>query len=231
MALFKFSSFSLTDGSCNVSDQLRHNPAADPAVGEPGALPDARLVELTLSGKRDAFDLLIQRHQRKALAVSYRLLGNGHDAAEVTQDAFLKAFSSLNTLEDADKFSGWLMRIVSNLSLNRRRDRKRSAPLPVDDVFGGNAQMPMDAAKRFGTPAADNPELQAENQELGKRLLAAIDQLPEKQRLAMVMFMVRELPQKDIAQALGCSVEAVKWHVFQGRKKLKELLRDLIEEN
>ena len=62
--------------------------------------------------------------------------------------------------------------------------------------------------------------------EMGERLQAALGELPEKQRLALVMFAIEGLPQKDVAEALGCSVEAVKWHVFQGRKKLKEMLKE-----
>jgi len=58
------------------------------------------------------------------------------------------------------------------------------------------------------------------------RLQEALNQLPEKQRLAIIMFTMQEMPQKQVAEALECSVEAVKWHVFQGRKKLKELLKD-----
>jgi RNA polymerase sigma-70 factor (ECF subfamily) len=61
---------------------------------------------------------------------------------------------------------------------------------------------------------------------MGKRLQQALNQLPDKQRLAIVMFTIEEMPQKQVAEALGCSVEAVKWHVFQGRKKLKEMLKD-----
>src|SRR3712207_8101476 len=89
-----------------------------------GAPTDGQLVERVLSGERGAFDELVRRYQRQAVAVSYRLLGNSHDALEVTQDAFLKAFSSLATLQKSEAFGGWLMRIVSNLSLNFRRDRK-----------------------------------------------------------------------------------------------------------
>ena len=62
--------------------------------------------------------------------------------------------------------------------------------------------------------------------ELGKRLQSALQELPEKQRLAIVMFTIEQMPQKQVADTLGCSVEAVKWHVFQGRKKLRELLKD-----
>src|SRR6476619_3414078 len=88
------------------------------------ALPsDGQLVTQALEGDRPAFDQLIVRYQRQAVAVSYRLLGNTQDALEVTQDAFLKAFTSLSSLQKPEAFGGWLMRIVSNLSLNFRRSR------------------------------------------------------------------------------------------------------------
>jgi RNA polymerase sigma-70 factor (ECF subfamily) len=71
-----------------------------------------------------------------------------------------------------------------------------------------------------------DPVRSLESQELGRKLQEALNQLPEKQRLAIVMFTIQEMPQKQVAEALQCSVEAVKWHVFQGRKKLKELLKE-----
>ena len=61
---------------------------------------------------------------------------------------------------------------------------------------------------------------------MGRRLQTALAELPEKQRLAIVMFTIEQMPQKQVAEALNCSVEAVKWHVFQGRKKLKEMLKE-----
>ena len=61
---------------------------------------------------------------------------------------------------------------------------------------------------------------------MGRKLQQALQQLPEKQRLAIIMFTIEEMPQKQVAETLQCSVEAVKWHVFQGRKRLREILRD-----
>lgn len=213
-----------------MSEPLKDNPATngDACASQPDSTSDAQLVEITMAGKRQAFDELIRRHQRKALAVSYRLLGNSHDAAEVTQDAFMKAYASLRTLEDPERFGGWLMRIVSNLSLNRRRGRRQTSELPIDDMLGGSERFA--SAEPGSTGRADDPYRQLEGKELGKRLLTALDQLPEKQRLAIVMFTIRELPQKDVAQAMNCSVEAVKWHVFEGRRKLREILKDLLTE-
>src|ERR1044071_5414991 len=96
---------------------------------------DGQLVVQANDGDRKAFDELIVRYQRQAVAVSYRLLGNSNDALEVTQDAFLKAFTSLATLQKPEAFGGWLMRIVSNLSLHYRRRRKIRRQLPLDDAL------------------------------------------------------------------------------------------------
>src|SRR5262245_20723530 len=103
----------------------------DASSPERGSPTDGWLVQLVRAGRREAFDTLIARHQRQAVAVSYRLLGNTQDALEVSQDAFLKAFTSLQTLQKPEAFGGWLMRIVSNLSLNYRRSRKVRAQLPL----------------------------------------------------------------------------------------------------
>src|SRR5207302_6843176 len=89
-----------------VSDMMEPN-ASDPADVTPGPSPsDGELVRRTLATDRGAFDQLVRRYQRQAVAVSYRLLGNSHDALEVTQDAFLKAYSSLNTLQKPEAFGG-----------------------------------------------------------------------------------------------------------------------------
>lgn len=194
---------------------------------EQKTLSDGILVRQVLAGQRDAFDELIRRYQRQAVAVSLRLLGNSHDALEATQDAMLKAYSSLATLEKPEAFGGWLMRIVSNLSLNYRRSRKIRQQLPLDELLG-----PVEPTQADGpgigesTGRTQDPLRAVEGIELGKRLQEALNQLPEKQRLAIVMFTIEQMPQKQVAEALNCSVEAVKWHVFQGRKRLRELLKD-----
>ena len=87
-----------------------------------------------------------------------------------------------------------------------------------DESQGGGEWMSKDA----------DPQHTLESREMGAKLQWALQQLPEKQRLAIVMFTIEEMPQKQVAEALECSVEAVKWHVFQGRKKLRELLKDVI---
>src|SRR4051794_38529797 len=205
----------------------------DPPSHDDDAKPDptdGALVERVLGGDRKAFDDLVRRYQRQAVAVSYRLLGSSHDALEVTQDAFLKAFSSLATLQKPEAFGGWLMRIVSNLSLNYRRSRKTRSQLPLDDLLG-----PTEGARQAAGQAGGSSDWMSQSgdpvhllasEEMGRKLQQALAQLPEKQRLAIIMFTIDQMPQKQVAETLGCSVEAVKWHVFQGRKKLKEILKE-----
>lgn len=189
---------------------------------------DGQLVTRCQSGDRKAFDELVVRYQRPAVAVSYRLLGNSHDALEVTQDAFLKAYSSLGTLQKPEAFGGWLMRIVSNLSLNYRRSRKVRSQLPLNDLLGPTDAQQTDSGGSEWMARDDDPLHRLESEEMGERLKSALAQLPDKQRLALVMFTIEQLPQKQVAEALSCSVEAVKWHVFQGRKKLREMLKELL---
>jgi len=193
-----------------------------PIHRNPNAEADARLVRQTLGGDRRAFDQLVERYQRPAIAVAYRLLGKVDDAQEVAQDAFLKAFRSLDALQKPEAFGGWLMRIVSNLSLNYRRGRKTRAQLPLDDLLRSDDRDP-----QAGGDSVDPQRVMA-GKELGEQLRLALEQLPEKQRMAILLFTIEQLPQKQVAETLDCSVEAVKWHVFQGRKKLKEMLKDVI---
>jgi RNA polymerase sigma-70 factor (ECF subfamily) len=205
------------------------SPAGSSAAHDP---PDGDLVRRVLGGGQNrAFDELIRRYQRQAVAVSFRLLGNTHDALEVTQDAFLKAFSSISSLQKPEAFGGWLMRIVSNLSLNYRRGRKSRSQLPLDDLLGSTESPsgPQQGQNPIGSEwmsKTGDPIHGMQSREMGIKLQEALNQLPDKQRQALVLFTIEEMPQKEVAEQLNCSVEAVKWHVFQGRKKLKEMLKE-----
>lgn len=188
----------------------------------------------TLGGDRSAFDAIVERYQTQAVAVSFRLLGNRADAVEVVQDSFLKAYQSLSTLQKPEAFAGWFMRIVSNLSLNKRRGRSLRRGVSLDTADDESTRSATDAAGSTGVSGESlqsgetDPFRSAAGKELGTQLQTALEQLPDKQRLAILMFTVQEMPQKEVAEALDCSVEAVKWHVFQGRKKLKEILKEYL---
>jgi len=193
------------------------------SVGRPGP-DDGGLVRATKRGDLTAFEALVERYQRRATAVAYRLLNNREDAMDVVQDAFLRAYDRLDSLSTPGRFGPWLLRIVSNLSLNFRRARALRRHETLDAAHDGE---PRGGINR-PDPAAPSPPAEASANEMKRQLDRAIGQLPRMQRQALVLFAVEKLPQKEIAKMLGCSVEAVKWHVFAARKKLKEQFKEYL---
>ena len=192
--------------------------------GEPGS-EDGALVRSARRGDLGAFDVLVERYQKRANAVAYRLLNDRDEAMEVAQDAFLKAYDKLNSLSHADRFGPWLLRIVSNLALNRRRARALRKAVSLDavaDDADGRGEL------NLPDPRATTPAAEASAADLRQLIRASLDELPEMQRQALVLFSIEKMPQKDVAELLGCSVEAVKWHVFTARRKLKDKLKDYL---
>ena len=174
-------------------------------------------------GDHAAFGMLAQQYQRQCAAVALRLLGNTHDAAELVQDALFKAFKNLGQLQQCERFGPWLMRIVTNLALNYRRSRGRRAAISLEQT-SAECDEGEDLRSTIAGSELDAPEKPLTSAELGDAIQRAIDELPEKQRLALVMFAIEKMPQKDVAEVLNCSVEAVKWHVFTARKQLRKSL-------
>jgi RNA polymerase sigma-70 factor (ECF subfamily) len=191
----------------------------EPGASEPAG--DGELVRATIDGELWAFERLVTRYQRRATARAWRLLNDREDAMEVTQDAFLKAYDNLRSLTRPDRFGPWLLRIVTNQALNRRRYRALRKGPSLDAA---------DEGQRFERPdpRVATPEQTAAGEDLSELLWEAIGQLPETQRMALVMFSIDGMPQKDVAEMLDISVEAVKWHVFTARKKLRERLKDYL---
>ncbi len=175
-------------------------------------------------GDTEAFAELVRKYQRRVISVAYRLLGNIEDAGDVSQDAFMRAYRHLSQLEDASRFGPWLIRVVSNLSLNYRRSRRAWSTAPLDDALAVSAEVRNPASGRRLTVGLEEdsgplPE------ELQTAVNEAMERLPDKQRLALILFSVEGMPQKEVAEILECSVELVKWNVFQARRKLKEMLK------
>lgn len=188
---------------------------------------EGQLVRAVLRGQRESFDILVGRYQRQATATAYRLLGNLDDALEVVQESFLRAYRKLSSLSEPSRFGSWLIRIVVNQSLNLRRGRAVRKTFGLE-VSGGQDEEASSASPNRADPAAQTPCELTSADELKDRIAAALDDLPDKQRQALVLFSIQNVPQKEVARILGISVEAVKWHVFSARKKLKERLREYL---
>jgi RNA polymerase sigma-70 factor (ECF subfamily) len=194
--------------------------AADPQPSEPEArIPagedDGELVARTLLGDRNAFGRLVERYASQARRLAWAALGDPDDADDAAQDAFLSALTKLSQYDQNRPFGPWLMRIVANAAADRRRRRAVRQTEPLDPGLVG------------GGP---RPDVVAERAALNERLRAALDRLPERRRLAVVLFDVEGYPHAEIASILGIPEGTVRSEVFQGRRRLRELLHDWKEE-
>ena len=184
------------------------SPARDPAWVEAS---DRALVEVCLAGERNAFDVIVERHRRQVYQLCYRYVGNHEDAADLAQDAFIRAFKGLKGFKGESSLSTWLYRIAANVCLNRLALKTpRSEPLePADRADHG----------------AERPDLAMMRHERAAQVRAAIRQLPPKQRATLILRIYHDLPHDEIAGILGSSVGAAKANLFHALANLKKLLR------
>jgi RNA polymerase sigma-70 factor, ECF subfamily len=190
------------------------------------SIPDGALVRATIQGDRRAFDALVRRHQRLATQVAFRLVGNSDDADEIAQEAFCRAFTKLKSLSQPQRFAGWLVRIVSNQALNFRRGRALRQTFRLSDPAGADDSERPDLS--LPDKQAQEPDEVMAGRELAQRVSQVLANLPEKQRLSLVLFSMEKVPQKEVAEMLEISVQAVKWHVFAARRKLKQELKEYL---
>ena len=194
----------------------RYDPLS---AGESNAdTEDVRLMQLVRTGDMAAFEQLVERHQMLVAGTVARMLGNNSDVEDVAQQVFLRVWKSARRYEPRAKFTTWLLKITRNLVFNELRRRKRHALNPLQNEPGGDEMQLED--ERVQTPDASLLE-----GELQKAIETAIGQLPETQRMAVVLRRYEELSYEDIAQVLDQSVPAVKSLLFRARTELRERLK------
>lgn len=173
---------------------------------------DRTLVEACLAGRREAFDVIVQRHQRQVYQVCYRFLGSHEDASDLAQDVFVRAYRGLQGFKGQSSIGTWLYRISVNVCLNRvSLKTPRLEPLDGAGVVDERGER------------ADAALLRDERKAVVR---AAIARLPNKQRATLILRVYHELPHEDIAAILGNSVGAVKANFFHALANLKKLLQE-----
>jgi len=174
------------------------------------ALADNQLIDLTLTGKTQAFEELVKRHQRQIYALALKMVKNHDDASDIAQDVFLKAYEVLGTFQKKSSFHTWLYRITVNFCINYLRRDKTKNHVELESYHA------VEAAQAF-----DNMD----TLELQDALNDAIHHLPEKQQTTVMLRVCEGLPYKDIAQMLGCSVGTVKANYFHAVKNLRRFMK------
>ncbi len=181
---------------------------------------DASLVAAARAGDQTAFATLVRRYQGIVFAVAYRLLGDRDAAEDVTQEAFVRAYFSLDRLR-GDNFRAWVLRIASNAALDQLR------------AAGRRRQVPLELAPE--RPVEPTVSSAVEHLGLVEALEAALAQLPPEQRAVVVLADVEGLPNDEVATILALPVGTVKSRLARARMRLRALLeadpraRELLE--
>ncbi len=179
---------------------------------------ESELIIAAQKGNLSAFNQLVMAHQGLAYNVAYRVMGNADAAADATQEAFIKAFKSIKQYRGGS-FKSWLLRIVSNTCYDQLRYNKRrpSEPLESDDPDTDYAPHLIDTAER--------PEETMVRHELGDMLQQTINQLPEDQRLILILSDAEGFNYKEIAEVTDLALGTVKSRLNRARRKLRDILQ------
>ena len=178
---------------------------------------ERRLVDRARSGERAALRELIDLHKDRLFGFIWRMVRDHHEAEDVCQDAFLKAFASLNTFSTEYRFSTWLFTIGYRVCLNRLR-RKRV-------LRAGELNL---ATLSVETNEAEVSELESsEATELRETIWAAVDRLTPPQRAAVLLFYRQEMSCQEIARIVQLPLATVKSHLHRARARLREMLESV----
>ena len=175
---------------------------------------EAAVIQSILDGDVNAFETLVKEYEKNVYNLALRMTGNSEDAADMSQEAFIKAYNSLSSFRGDSKFSVWLYRIVSNVCLDylRSRTRKPTVSLSTEEVE-------LDIADE-----SQSPELLLDRSLTRDAVRRGLAALPPDHREILLLREIQGLSYEEIAAALGLEAGTVKSRIFRARKKLCSFL-------
>jgi RNA polymerase sigma-70 factor, ECF subfamily len=183
---------------------------------------DTRLVRLSRSGDRRAFSELVDMYKDKIYYLAYRMLNNVQESEDVVQETFLRVFKNLDRYDEKQKFSTWIYRIATNLSIDQLRKRKAAYSLDAGMAADG------EGTDYYSTLASTDPtpESQLILTETQRTIRRAIDQLPEKYKSVVILRYMHDMSLQEISEVLDMPVTTVKTRVHRGREYLRKRLEN-----
>lgn len=174
---------------------------------------EVRAIDAVKHGDAGSYDYLVSKYMRRVVSIAWGIVRNPHDAEDLAQEAFVKAFQTIDRFRSGEPFGPWIYRIVTNLALDvvKHRKRFRQEELSVAEP----------AARR------DEADLQARSSEMAARIDAAIEALPGMQRIVARLYLVEEFGHAEIAAMMDLTEGTVRSHLSLARGKLKERLGEL----
>lgn len=179
---------------------------------------EEKTVKAATHGDEKAFQDIFQAYRKPVYHFIYRMLGCVHDAADTTQEVFVKMYQRLSTLKDPDHFSTWLFSIAKNEAISTaRRLKRRKEKMEATDIYENPIHAPFTA----------NPDVQLVNSEFEAIFQQQLMEIPETYRAAFILGVLEEKPYDEVAQILNCSVGNVKSRVFRARMHLAKRINSV----
>jgi len=188
------------------------------------AIPDEDLMARMAAGDRCAFEILIQRHETSVFNLIHRFIDDAGRAEDLAQELFVRVWQAAPKYKPTAKFTTWMYRIAANLCLNELKSPWRRKLVSFHWLRGDDRA---DDGDGSGDPRDErpSPEDLLLALEQSRRLSNALQCLPEKQRLALLLKVHEGLPYQEIAQVLGCSVSAVESLLVRAKRNLQEKMK------
>ena len=177
---------------------------------------EARAIARVQQGDAGAYDYVVAKYLPRVVSIAYGIVRNAHDAEDVAQEAFVKGLRNIGRFRSIDPFGPWIYRIVTNTALDAMKHRRKFREEALADSEP--------AARR------DDAALPAMSNEIARRIDAALEELPEMQRIVARLHLVEEFEHAEIANMTSLSEGTVRSHLSLARKKLREQLADLYDD-
>ncbi len=181
---------------------------------------EKRIIKSVLSGNSNDFEKLVLAHQRTVYNLAYRMVGNEEDAEDLAQEAFVKAYKSLEGFRFDSKFSVWMYRLTTNICLDFLRSRRNKKTISLNYFVSEDDE-------EIVTDIADerlSPENELEKKELREAVKRGISRLPDDMREILLLREIGDMSYEEISSELELEVGTVKSRIFRARKKLCNIL-------
>jgi len=181
---------------------------------------ERRLVEVAQRGDVESFNELVRLFEGRVYTLCYRMLGDAESAADAAQDAFLAAFRNLRSFRGGS-FRSWMLRIATNTCYDVLRVRKRRPSVSLDiEADDESASSPLQIAD-----TAESPDDFAQRRELAAAIQNGLTELPDEQRIVLILSDIQGLAYEEIAQITNSNLGTIKSRLSRGRARLREVLK------
>lgn len=180
---------------------------------------EGRIIESVLSGDSEVFEVLVLENQKNVFNLALKMTSNEQDALDISQEAFIKAYTRLGDFKGESRFSVWLYRLTYNLCIDFLRKTRRTSTIPLNftDADGDETEMELPDLRYL-------PETELEKTELRRAVDEAINSLPPERRQVIILREITGLSYAEIAETLGINEGSVKSRISRARCQLAEIL-------